>query len=634
MLRLRLGPEAALEIAEEGPPLGSRDRAGRALRGSTRRRASALAVFVSDGCHVCHALEPAIAALARDPLVAVETFEERLDAEVWEPARDPGQPVRDRPRPRRHGARQGHVQQPRPARERARRRRAPPRRARDRRGDRCLSARSPARAARRARSSRSPATPRAAASSPGSAGRSPRSPPAAWSPGRSSPARPTPFTSAATSSRPARARTRPGPAADRRPRLPAARRRRPAGRQPRPAGQPPGRAGRRRRRACCATPTGGRCRRRRGPRSATRPARVYGSRPHVDGGWYRCCERPRAQARRLLRAPRPADQRRRRRSRATATAAARSSASCTSRPRCRADGRGSRSARPRGRGARRRAHRHLVAVRLLDDRDDRPGRPHAAAGRPRSPPASRSRSARWPAACSPSARWPRSASSSTAPATGRLCGGGGASRSPPRSPSCAASPIVPQVRRQLPEHWRRVMPMPVAAGLYGVLLGLGFTTFVLTFGVFALAGIALAVGEPAVGVAVGLAFGDRPGAADRAASPRSPTARRHPGHRADGRAARRSTAAFASATGSRCSPPPRRSWSPCRPSASQTDAAAGGRPGDRRRGRSPSSGPTAPGVLRQRRRDVALPGHDPALGDGRVAVIARRRDRASCRRPT
>jgi hypothetical protein len=67
--------------------------------------------------------------------------------------------------------------------------------------------------------------------------------------------------------------------------------------------------------------------------------------------------------------------------------------------------------------------------------------------------------------------------------------------------------IAPQIRRQLPEHWRRVMPMPVAAGLYGVLLGLGFTTFVLTFGVWALAGIALALGEPAAGLAIGLGFG-------------------------------------------------------------------------------------------------------------------------------
>ena len=78
-------------------------------------------------------------ALAGDPRVAVESFDEAADAEVWARARDPRQPVRDRARPRRHRARQGHLQQPRPARERARDRRAPPRRARARRGDRCLS---------------------------------------------------------------------------------------------------------------------------------------------------------------------------------------------------------------------------------------------------------------------------------------------------------------------------------------------------------------------------------------------------------------------------------------------------------------------------------------------------------------
>ena len=67
--------------------------------------------------------------------------------------------------------------------------------------------------------------------------------------------------------------------------------------------------------------------------------------------------------------------------------------------------------------------------------------------------------------------------------------------------------IAPQIRRQLPEHWRRVMPMPLAAALYGVLLGLGFTTFVLTFGVWALAGISFALGEPELGLAIGLGFG-------------------------------------------------------------------------------------------------------------------------------
>ncbi len=40
--------------------------------------------------------------------------------------------------------------------------------------------------------------------------------------------------------------------------------------------------------------------------------------------------------------------------------------------------------------------------------------------------------------------------------------------------------IVPQIRRQLPESWRWRMPLPIASGLYGVLLGLGFTTFVLS----------------------------------------------------------------------------------------------------------------------------------------------------------
>lgn len=67
--------------------------------------------------------------------------------------------------------------------------------------------------------------------------------------------------------------------------------------------------------------------------------------------------------------------------------------------------------------------------------------------------------------------------------------------------------IVPQVRRQVPESWRRRLPVPIAAGLYGVLLGLGFTTFVLSFATWALAIACLALGDWAVGVAVGVAFG-------------------------------------------------------------------------------------------------------------------------------
>ncbi|HEX4804379.1 MAG TPA: hypothetical protein VFU94_00640 [Conexibacter sp.] len=67
--------------------------------------------------------------------------------------------------------------------------------------------------------------------------------------------------------------------------------------------------------------------------------------------------------------------------------------------------------------------------------------------------------------------------------------------------------VVPQIRRQVPEPWRRTLPLPLAAGLYGVLLGLGFTTFVLTLAVWALAGIAVAVGDLHAGLLIGLGFG-------------------------------------------------------------------------------------------------------------------------------
>jgi hypothetical protein len=67
--------------------------------------------------------------------------------------------------------------------------------------------------------------------------------------------------------------------------------------------------------------------------------------------------------------------------------------------------------------------------------------------------------------------------------------------------------IAPQIRRQVPERWRWTLPLPLATALYGVLLGLGFTTFVLTFAVWALAGVTFAAGDPGVAIAVGVAFG-------------------------------------------------------------------------------------------------------------------------------
>ena len=98
---------------------------------------------------------------------------------------------------------------------------------------------------------------------------------------------------------------------------------------------------------------------------------------------------------------------------------------------------------------------------------------------------------------------------------GRALGGGGAAAIAVAAAVALAAAageargarIVPQVRRQVPESWRRVLPLPLAAGLYGVLLGLGFTTFILSFAVWALAGISVALGDPALGLLVGLGFG-------------------------------------------------------------------------------------------------------------------------------
>jgi hypothetical protein len=91
MLRLRLGPASALEIPEEGPAVG--EPTGIVARFDPRDGAElALAVFVSDACHVCRGLEPAIASLDRDPVLAVATFEEEGDADVWDELEVPGAP--------------------------------------------------------------------------------------------------------------------------------------------------------------------------------------------------------------------------------------------------------------------------------------------------------------------------------------------------------------------------------------------------------------------------------------------------------------------------------------------------------------------------------------------------------------
>lgn len=91
MLRLRVGPEGALEIAEEGPPLGSRTELVERFEFEPEAEL-ALAVFTSRECRVCRSLEPAVAALSREPLLAIAGFDEADEPEVWERLRVPGSP--------------------------------------------------------------------------------------------------------------------------------------------------------------------------------------------------------------------------------------------------------------------------------------------------------------------------------------------------------------------------------------------------------------------------------------------------------------------------------------------------------------------------------------------------------------
>ena len=66
--------------------------------------------------------------------------------------------------------------------------------------------------------------------------------------------------------------------------------------------------------------------------------------------------------------------------------------------------------------------------------------------------------------------------------------------------------VRPQVHFQVPEHWRRTMPLPRALFLYGVMLGTGFTTFVPAAAAWALLPLSLAAGSALGGIAIGLSF--------------------------------------------------------------------------------------------------------------------------------
>lgn len=92
VLRMALGPQQALEIPEEGPPLGEAAPALLAAAQSTPRTRLALAVFRSEGCRLCQAVAPAVAMLAREDDLAVVVLDEVADSDAWRAHAIPGSP--------------------------------------------------------------------------------------------------------------------------------------------------------------------------------------------------------------------------------------------------------------------------------------------------------------------------------------------------------------------------------------------------------------------------------------------------------------------------------------------------------------------------------------------------------------
>jgi hypothetical protein len=88
VLTLRRAPDAALEVAGEGPEVGAATALAEFLPDAPIR----LAVFTSEGCRLCKALRPALAPFTREPGLAVQFFDEVADAPAWRAAEVPGSP--------------------------------------------------------------------------------------------------------------------------------------------------------------------------------------------------------------------------------------------------------------------------------------------------------------------------------------------------------------------------------------------------------------------------------------------------------------------------------------------------------------------------------------------------------------
>ena len=66
--------------------------------------------------------------------------------------------------------------------------------------------------------------------------------------------------------------------------------------------------------------------------------------------------------------------------------------------------------------------------------------------------------------------------------------------------------VRPQIRFQVPEPWRRTMPLSRALFLYGLLLGTGLTTYVPATAAWALPALSLALGDVKASLAIALGF--------------------------------------------------------------------------------------------------------------------------------
>lgn len=92
MLRLAVGPQSALEIPEEGPPVGSDSGLAPMRDPRVGGPDLAVAVFSSEGCHLCQALRPSVTAFGRHPQVELVELDEVRDAAHWKRLGVPGSP--------------------------------------------------------------------------------------------------------------------------------------------------------------------------------------------------------------------------------------------------------------------------------------------------------------------------------------------------------------------------------------------------------------------------------------------------------------------------------------------------------------------------------------------------------------